>query len=83
MMELDNAVNLTPQYPEVYIQRALLKYKLGMRSEANEDIAIAARLNPIAPALYGVRGPQAQMDLLAFYPEELYQEISWSDRLAY
>ncbi|MFK7984264.1 MAG: tetratricopeptide repeat protein [Saprospiraceae bacterium] len=83
MTELDNAVNLAPQYPEVYLHRALLKYKLGMRSEAHEDAAIAARLNPIAPALFGIHGPQAQMDLLAFYPEELYQKISWSDRLAY
>lgn len=81
--ELDNAVNLAPQYPEVYVQRALLKYKLGMRTEAQEDVAMAIRLNPIVPALYGIQGPQAQMDLLAFYPEELYQEVSWFDRLAY
>jgi len=83
IMELDNAVNLSPQNPEVYIHRALIKYKLGMRSEAHQDITKATRLNPIAPALFGVHGPQAQMDLLAFYPEELYQEISWSDRLTY
>ncbi len=83
IMELDNAVNLAPQNPEVYLHRALLKYKLGMSNEAHKDVTMATRLNPVAPALFGVHGPQAQMDLLAFYPEELYHEISWSDRLAY
>ncbi len=83
LIEVDNAVNLAPQYPEVYIHRALLKYKLGMRAEAQEDITKATRLNPIAPALFGIHGPQAQMNLLAFYPESLYREVSWADRLTY
>lgn len=81
LLELDNAVELAPQNPEVYLHRALLKYKLGMPTAAQEDAAMAARLNPTAPALFGVNGPQAQMDLLAFYPEEIYQQVSWEDQL--
>jgi len=83
IMQLDNAVNLAPQNPEVYLHRAILKYKVGMNSEAQKDMTMATRLNPIAPALFGVHGPQAQMDLLAFYPEELYRETTWTDRLTH
>ncbi len=82
LLELDNAVELAPQNPEVYLHRALLKYKIGMPTAAREDAAMAARLNPIAPALFGINGPKAQMDLLAFYPEEIYQKVSWEDQLA-
>lgn len=83
LIELDNAVDLVPELPEVYLHRAMLKYKLGMRTEAEEDVAKATRLNPITPALFGINGPQAQMDLLAFYPEEIYQKVSWTDQLAH
>ncbi|MEM6318312.1 MAG: tetratricopeptide repeat protein [Bacteroidota bacterium] len=81
--ELDNAVNLSPNNPEILLHRAMLKYRLGMPAEANQDAMLAARLNPIAPALFGIEGPQARMNLLAFYPEELYKEVSWKDRLDY
>lgn len=83
LLELDNAVGLAPQNPEVYLHRAMMKYRLGMSNEAQQDAAMATRLSPIAPALFGMNGPQAQMDLLAFYPEELYQKISWNQRLEY
>lgn len=83
LIELDNAVDLVPELPEVYLHRAMLKYRLGMRTEAQEDVAKAARLNPITPALFGINGPQAQMDLLAFYPEDIYQKVSWKDQLAH
>ena len=82
LIELDNAVDLAPQNPEVYIQRSLLRYRLGMATAAREDAAMAARLSPITPALFGIKGPQAQMDLLAFYPEEIFQKISWENQLA-
>ncbi len=81
LIELDNAVDLAPQNPEVYLHRALLKYRLGMPTAARADAAMAARLNPIAPALFGIEGPQAQMNLLAFYPEEIYQNVSWEDQV--
>ena len=77
LQELDFAVEIAPQNPEVYLHRAMLKLRIGMTTEAQKDIATAKRLNPISPALFGIEGPNAQLDLLAFYPEQLYQELSW------
>lgn len=82
LLILDNAVDLAPQNPEVYLKRSILKYRLGMATAARKDAAMAARLNPIAPALFGIKGPQAQLDLLAFYPEEILQDVKWEDQLS-
>ncbi|MEM1120503.1 MAG: hypothetical protein AAGJ18_08630 [Bacteroidota bacterium] len=83
LLELDNAVELAPQSAEVYLHRALLKFRLGMANEAQQDAAKAARLNPLAPTLFGLKGRKSQMDLLAFYPEELYRKVSFDQRIAY
>jgi len=79
--QLDLAVEATPQNPEVYLHRAKLRYRLGMENEAKQDIALVSTINPIATDLFGINGPKAQLDLLAFYPEELYLELAWSDQL--
>jgi len=80
--QLDLAVEASPQNPEVYLHRAQLRYRLGMETEANRDIELVARMSPVATDLFGINGPKSQLDLLAFYPEDLYMELSWDDRMA-
>lgn len=79
--QLDLAVESSPQNPEVYLHRAILRYRLGMETEANQDIELVSRMNPVALNLFGLNGPKAQMDLLAFYPEDLYLALDLEDRL--
>lgn len=73
--QLDLAVEESPQNPEAYLHRAMLRYRLGMRTEANQDLALVAKMNPVAVDLFGFNGPKAQLDLLAFYPEDLYLHL--------
>lgn len=79
--QLDLAVQASPQNPETYLHRAMVRYRLGMRTEADQDIAFVSRLNPVATDLFGINGPKAQLDMLAFYPEDLYLELEWMDRM--
>ena len=80
--QLDLAVEAAPQNPEAYLHRAMLRYRLGMATEAKQDIAIVARMNPIASDLFGLNGPKAQLELLAFYPEDMYLELDRVDRIS-
>ena len=79
--QLDLAVQAAPQNPETYLHRAMMRYRLGMKTEADQDIDFVTRLNPVATDLFGINGPKAQLDLLAFYPEDLYLELDWVDRM--
>jgi len=80
--QLDLAVEAAPQNPEVYLHRATLRYRLGMKTEAKQDIALVSKMNPVATDLFGINGPKAQLDLLAFYPNDLYLELDWEAQLA-
>ncbi len=80
--QLDLAVEASPQNPEVYLHRATLRYRLGMETEAKQDILLVSRMNPVATDLFGINGPKAQLDLLAFYPEDWYVELDWTDRMS-
>ena len=77
--QLDLAVQAAPQNPETYLHRAMMRYRLGMKTEADQDIEFVTRLNPVATDLFGINGPKAQLDLLAFYPEDMYLELGWID----
>lgn len=79
--QLDLAVEAAPQNPEAYLHRAMLRYRVGMATEANQDMAMVAKMNPVATDLFGLNGPKAQLELLAFYPEDLYLELDWVDRI--
>lgn len=79
--QLDLAVQAAPQNPETYLHRAMIRYRLGMKTEADQDIAFVTKLNPAATDLFGINGPKAQLDLLAFYPDDLYLELDWIDRV--
>lgn len=65
LFELDLAVAQDPYYADAYLLRARLKNQIGMRSEAQEDLRTALRLNPFVADLYGYNGPHAQLQLLA------------------
>lgn len=79
--QLDLAVEAAPQNPEAYLHRAMLRYRVGMATEAKQDMAMVAKMNPIATDLFGLNGPKAQLEVLAFYPEDLYLELDWADRI--
>lgn len=57
----DNVIAQDPFFSDAYVKRALLKYKLGRTSEAQNDIAMAARLNPYAADVYGYNGRSGQL----------------------
>ncbi len=80
--QLDLAVQAAPQNPETYLHRAMMRYRLGMKTEADQDIEFVTRLNPVATDLFGINGPKAQLDLLAFYPEDMYLELDWTDLMS-
>lgn len=82
LLQLDNAVEIAPQHPEVYLHRAILKFRLGMTNEARKDVEMAFRFNPVGPALFGIEGAKQQLDLLAFYPEKSYQHLAWQQQLS-
>ncbi len=79
--QLDVAVEAAPQNPEAYLHRAILRYRLGMATEAKQDMALVEKMNPIASDLFGLNGPKAQLELLAFYPEDMSLELDRVDRI--
>jgi tetratricopeptide (TPR) repeat protein len=65
LLELDLAVAQDPYLADAYLLRARLKNKIGMSTEARQDLQTALRLNPYVADLYGYNGPFGQLQLLS------------------
>lgn len=65
LFELDLAVAQDPYHADAYLRRAMLKNRIGMRTEAQRDLQTALRLNPYVADLYGYNGPMSQINLLS------------------
>ncbi|MCB0621443.1 MAG: tetratricopeptide repeat protein [Saprospiraceae bacterium] len=83
LFALDNAVAQDPYWADAYIRRALFKYRIGMKTEAEADLQAAQRLNPYAADLYGYNGPNRQLGVLAFLDTKEGTELPLDARLEY
>jgi tetratricopeptide (TPR) repeat protein len=80
---LENAVAQNPNSPEALLLRAKFKKIVGMTMEAEEDLRIANRINPMAASLYGYNGSAGLLKILSMQPEEAVQELSTFQKLTY
>ena len=80
---LENAVAQNPNSPEALLLRAKFKKIVGMTMEAEEDLRMANRINPMAASLYGYNGSGGLLKILSMQPEEAVQELSTFQKLTY
>lgn len=80
---LENAVAQNPNSPEALLLRAKFKKIVGMTMEAEEDLRMANRINPLAANLYGYNGSGGLLKILSMQPEEAVQELSTFQKLTY
>lgn len=81
LFSLDNAIALNPFSAEALAKRAELKLKMGMASEAQQDLALANRFNPYAAKLHGYYGQDGIRELLAYEPQEYMLGLDQGTRL--
>ena len=83
LLALENAVAEFPESADLYLHRARLRRIFGMETEADQDVAIASRLNPYAADLYGYNGIYGMMRILDTAPREAVVGLSLDRRLSY
>ncbi len=79
----DNAVMQNPTSAVALLNRALFKKKIGMYSEAIQDVQLANRYNPFAADVYGFNGFDGLMNVLELNPEKSFVNLSPIKRLNY
>lgn len=80
---LENAVNQNPQSADALLNRAIFKKKLGMVTEAAEDVKLANTLNPYAADLYGYNGSYAILNVLYNDPASAVQGLTMTRKMGY
>ena len=80
---LENAVALNPNSPEAYLLRAKFKKLVGMETEAQADLRLANRINPLAANLYGYNGNGGLLKLISVKPESAVQDLTTFQKLNY
>lgn len=67
----DNALVIDPYFAEGYIKRAVAKFRLGRKNEAEQDYRLALRYNPYAADLHGYKGSFSRIRILAFDRDDM------------
>lgn len=80
---LENAVAQNPNSAEALLLRAKFKKLVGMTMEAEEDLRLANRINPMAANLYGYYGGGGLLKLLSMKPEKAVQNLTTYQKLTY
>lgn len=80
---LENAVAQNPNSPEALLLRAKFKKMVGMTMEAEEDLRMANRINPLAANLYGYYGSVGLLKILSMKPEQAVQGLNTYQKLTY
>ncbi len=80
---LENAVAQNPNSPEALLLRAKFKKMVGMNMEAEADLRMANRINPMAASLYGFNGNAGLLQILSLEPEQAVQGLSNFQKLTY
>lgn len=80
---LDNALAQEPNSFEVLTFSARVKKILGMQAEAENDLNLVNRINPIAPNLYGYNGNRGLLNIISFEPQEAVKDLNRSQKAHY
>ncbi len=83
LLHLDNAIAEHPGSAEAYVLRANLKQRLGMLSDARNDMMIASRLNPYAANIYGYNGQNGLMKEFDINPQAYMEYPGVDERMAF
>lgn len=83
LLHLDNAIARNPYSAEAYILRAELKQKMGMGTEASQDIMVVKKLNPYTIDLFGYNGMNGRMNSLYYNPESFQEQLEMSQTIRY
>lgn len=80
---LESAVAQNPNSAEALLLRAKFKKMVGMTMEAEADLRLANRINPLAADLYGYNGSGGLLNILSMKPEQAVQELDTYQKLTY
>lgn len=80
---LENAVAQNPNSADALLRRAIFKKKMGMQTEAAEDVRRAYGLNPYAADLYGYNGQYALLNVIANQPAKAIQGLTIPQKMNY
>jgi tetratricopeptide (TPR) repeat protein len=80
---LENAVAQNPNSADALLRRAIFKRKMGMKTEAAQDVKKAYSLNPYAADLYGYNGQYAVLNVLANRPSDAIQGLTMAKKVNY
>lgn len=83
IMSYDNALSQAPEFAETYIRRSMALYKLGRFAEAQQDYAMATRLNPYIGDLFGYQNDLRKLRVLAFSPDKFTELPTLAYRMTY
>lgn len=83
IITFDKAVAQAPEFAETYIRRSMALYKQGRFAEAQQDYAMATRLNPYIGDLFGYRNDLRKLRVLAFDPMKFTELPTLSYRMTY
>ncbi len=76
LQHVDNAISQDPYLSEAYIIRANIKSKIGMISEAEQDMIVANRLNPYVLNLFGYNGIDGKKDIIDVSVEQYFEQLN-------
>ncbi len=82
-LTLENAIAQNPNSPEALLLRARFRKMVGMQTEAEADLRLANRINPLAANLYGYYGNSGLAKILAIEPEAAVKGLSTFQKLNY
>lgn len=82
-LTLENAVAQNPFSTEALLMRARFRKMVGMQSEAEADLRLANRINPLAANLYGYYGNSGLLKILSIEPKEAITGLSTFQKLNY
>jgi len=83
IITFDKAIAQAPEFAETYIRRSMALYKQGRFAEAQQDYAMATRLNPYIGDLFGYRNDLRKLRVLAFDPMKFTELPTLSYRMTY
>lgn len=69
IMAMDKAIAQDPFFAEAYLQRAIMKQRLGRPAGAEQDLMKAYRMNPVILDLYGIQGRLNRLKVMAPNPD--------------
>ncbi|MFK7950199.1 MAG: tetratricopeptide repeat protein [Saprospiraceae bacterium] len=83
IITFDKAIAQAPEFAETYIRRSMALYKQGRFAEAQQDYAMATRLNPYIGDLFGYQNDLRKLRVLAFDPMKFTELPTLSYRMTY